>query len=84
MKVYDRFTDEYIDESEMEEIAPPERYVAITEEVLINNASRWFTEAFKQNDKGEEWTTNPLIERRNQTSNVSIADIGIGSGVYAL
>jgi hypothetical protein len=54
MKVYDTFADEYIDESEMEMIAPPERYVAITEEVLINNASRWFTEAFKQTDKGKK------------------------------
>ena len=52
MKVYDRFADEYIDESEMDEIAPPERYEYIAEELLINNAARWFIKAFTE-EKGE-------------------------------
>ena len=30
--IYDVFKDEYIDEAEMETIAPPERYIKITEE----------------------------------------------------
>lgn len=48
MKVYDRFADEYIDESEMDEIAPPERYEYITEDLLIDNATRWFIKAFTE------------------------------------
>lgn len=31
MKVYDRFAEEFIDESEMDTIAPPERYVRMEE-----------------------------------------------------
>lgn len=43
-KVYDRFADEYIDESEKNPYAPPERYTEITEEVLVENAVRaYFT-----------------------------------------
>ena len=34
-KVYDRFADEYIDESEKDPYAPPERYTEITEEYLL-------------------------------------------------
>ena len=46
-KVYDRFADEYIDESEKSPYAPPERYTEITEEVLVENAARWFLKALK-------------------------------------
>ena len=34
--VYDVFKDEYIDEAEMETIAPPERYIKITEDAEDN------------------------------------------------
>ena len=47
-KVYDRFADEYIDESEKNPYAPPERYTEITEEVLVENAARWFLTALKR------------------------------------
>ena len=35
MKVYDRFADEFIDETEMNLIAPPERYVEMKEDTYI-------------------------------------------------
>ena len=47
MRVYDRFIDEYIDEEDMDPIAPPERYVQITEDMLIENATRWLADALK-------------------------------------
>ena len=47
-KVYDRFADEYIDESEKIPYAPPERYTEITEEILVENAARWFLTALKR------------------------------------
>ena len=47
-KVYDRFADEYIDESEKSPYAPPERYTEITEEILVENAARWFLTALKR------------------------------------
>ena len=47
-KVYDRFADEYIDESEKIPYAPPERYTEITEELLVENAARWFLTALKR------------------------------------
>ena len=47
-KVYDRFADEYIDESEKSPYAPPERYTEITEEILVENAVRWFLTALKR------------------------------------
>ena len=52
MSVYDVFTDEYIDELDIDPIAPPERYKEITEELLIQNAARWFVEAFINNADG--------------------------------
>jgi hypothetical protein len=48
MRVYDRFRDEYIDEEDMDQIAPPERYVQITEDMLIENAARWFVKELKK------------------------------------
>ena len=47
-KIYDRFQDEYIDESGKNPYAPPERYTEITEEVLIENAARWFLGALRR------------------------------------
>ncbi len=47
-KVYDRFADEYIDESEIIPYAPPERYTEITEELLVENAARWFLTALRK------------------------------------
>lgn len=38
MKVYDRFADEYIDETEKDTIAPPERYIELSEELILQNA----------------------------------------------
>lgn len=46
MSVYDVFADKYIDELDIDPIAPPERYKEITEELLIQNAARWFAESF--------------------------------------
>lgn len=59
-KVYDRFADEYIDESEKSLYAPPERYIEITEEVLIENAARWFLTALKRllNEEAEQTERN--------------------------
>lgn len=48
MRVYDRFRDEYIDEEDMDLIAPPERYVQITEDILIENATRWLVKELKK------------------------------------
>ena len=64
-KVYDRFADEYIDESEKSPYAPPERYTEITEEVLVENAARWFLTALKrlldeEADRKDEPQTEPL------------------------
>lgn len=41
MSVHDVFADKYIDELDIDPIAPPERYKVITEELLIQNAARW-------------------------------------------
>lgn len=55
MSVYDVFTDKYIDELDIDPTAPPERYKEITEELLIQNAARWFVEAFTNKaDVGEQ------------------------------
>ena len=48
MRVYDTFRDEYIDAEDMNPIAPPERYVQITEGMLIENAARWLANALKK------------------------------------
>lgn len=56
MRVYDTFRDEYIDEEDMDQIAPPERYVQITEDMLIENATRWLVKELKKfwdAEKGE-------------------------------
>ena len=47
-KLYDRFADEYIYESERDTFAPPERYTEITERILIDNAARWFLDALER------------------------------------
>ena len=47
-KLYDRFADEYIYESERDPYAPPERYTEITEQILIENAARWFLDALER------------------------------------
>lgn len=52
--VYDVFEDRYIDASEIDQTAPPERYKAITKDLLIENAARWFVEAFINNADGGE------------------------------
>lgn len=44
-KVYDVFTDEYIDRKDIDPIAPPERYKEITQDLLCKNAARWIEEA---------------------------------------
>lgn len=61
-KVYDRFADEYIDESEKSPYAPPERYTEITEELLVENAARWFLTALKRLlDENSDRKTEPTI-----------------------
>lgn len=51
MKVYDKFADEYIDEMEKEPTAPPERYIELSEELILQNAARWFCQAFCYEDE---------------------------------
>ena len=66
-KVYDRFADEYIDESEKNPYAPPERYTEITEEVLVENAARWFLTALKRLlDEETGRKTEPTISKMEQ------------------
>lgn len=48
MRVYDRFRDEYVDEEDMDQTAPPERYAQITEDMLIENAARWLVKELKK------------------------------------
>jgi len=45
-KVYDVFEDKYIDEKDKDPCAPPERYKEITADMLIQNAARWFVDAY--------------------------------------
>lgn len=40
-KVYDVFADEYIDVGDIDPNAPPGRYLLLTEELLIENATQW-------------------------------------------
>lgn len=47
---YDVFADKYVDESEVDPMAPPERYIEITEELLIKNAVRWFMKGYLEKD----------------------------------
>ena len=54
MKVYDVFADEYIDECQMDLNAPPERYQKIDENILVENAARWFVDALKEGAKDEK------------------------------
>ena len=57
MRVYDRFADEYIDEKEKDPIASPERYIELSEELILQNATRWFCQALKKElgrEDGEE------------------------------
>lgn len=49
--VYDVFIDDYIDIEKMDPCAPPERYKEITEELLISNAARWFSEALRDKEE---------------------------------
>ena len=66
-KVYDRFADEYIDESEKSPYAPPERYTEITEELLVENAARWFLTALKRLlDEEADRKTEPTISKMEQ------------------
>lgn len=44
--VYDVFEDKYIDRSEIDPIAPPERYKEITLKMLISNAERRLADEF--------------------------------------
>lgn len=44
MIVYDVFEDKYIDDTEKEINAPPERYIRVTQDLLIENAARWIVE----------------------------------------
>ena len=41
-----------IDELDIDPTAPPERYKEITEELLIQNATRWFVESFTNKADG--------------------------------
>ena len=47
MRVYDTFRDEYIEAEDMKPMEPPERYVQITEDMLIENAARWLENALR-------------------------------------
>ena len=52
-KMYDVFADEYIDETEIDPIAPPERYKEITPDLIAQNAARWLLEGLSMNDEAE-------------------------------
>ena len=52
-KIYDVFADEYIDETEIDPIAPPERYKEITPDIIAQNSARWLLEGFSMNDEAE-------------------------------
>ena len=55
MRVYDRFMDEYIDEMEKDPFAPPERYIELSIELILQNAARWFCQALRDDSaKAEE------------------------------
>lgn len=61
MRVYDRFADEYIDEMEKDPIAPPERYIELSEELILKNAARWFCQALVD-DSAEKESDAPSAE----------------------
>ena len=68
MRVYDRFIDEYIDEEDMNPIAPPERYAQITEDMLLANATRWLADAWKKFcDVEEDPDIEYTIKRERRT-----------------
>lgn len=46
MRVYDSFADEYIDEKKKDPTAPHDRYIKLSEELILQNAARWFCQAF--------------------------------------
>lgn len=54
MRVYDRFADEYIDEMEKDPFAPPERYIKLSEELILQNAARWFCQALGDDSAEKE------------------------------
>ena len=54
MRVYDRFMDEYIDEMEKDPFAPPERYIELSEELILQNAARWFCQALRDDSAEAE------------------------------
>ena len=51
---YDVFADKYINESEVDLIAPPERYIEITKELLIKNATKWFMKGYLDKDNEQD------------------------------
>lgn len=56
-KIYDVFTDEYINEEDVDVNAPPERYKVVDNDLLISNAARWIVEglgALTQEKEDEE------------------------------
>ena len=74
-KVYDRFADEYIDESEKSPYAPPERYTEITEEILVENAARWFLTALKRL-LDEEADTSQMNHKEQENERFNIQNNG--------
>ena len=68
-KVYDRFADEYIKKRKKSPYAPPERYTEITEEVLVENAARWFLAALKRllDEETDHKTENRSEKPNNST-----------------
>lgn len=54
--IYDVFSDEYIKESDIDPIAPPERYKEITEELLISNATCLLDQETEDMREGEHET----------------------------
>lgn len=53
-KIYDVFADEYIDEEDMDVVAPPERYKPITPDIVIKNAARWICDALVEKNEKDE------------------------------
>lgn len=52
MRLYDRFKDEYVEEEDVDLTAPPERYVKVDSDLIINNGVRWLVEAMRGDDNG--------------------------------
>ena len=61
-----------IDELDIDPTVPPERYKEITEELLIQNATRWFVESFTNKADGGGVDMSSKEERKKYFAGISI------------